>query len=299
MRVVCVGIVVADQIFDYPSMPRTAGKHIATGFRLVGGGMAANGAAAIARLGGEARLISRTGDDPNGRFLLEAFGSLGVDVSGVERVAGVPSSLSAVAVDAEGERMLFNFQDRRLLLDAPPPPDERFGSFDSVLVDTRWPAAGVRALELARARGVPGLADIDHELDGDWLPRTLAVASHVAFSREGLGRGLGVDGLEAGLAQARRLAQGPLAVTLGGEGVLWLDGATERRLPAFRVRAVDTLGAGDVFHGALALALAERQPWPEALRFASAAAAIKCSRPSGRASFPTRAEVARLIEEQG
>jgi sugar/nucleoside kinase (ribokinase family) len=67
------------------------------------------------------------------------------------------------------------------------------------------------------------------------------------------------------------------------------------------VQAVDTLGAGDVFHGALAVALAEGRAWPEALRFAAAAAAaaIKCSRPSGREAFPTRAEVERFLEEHG
>jgi sulfofructose kinase len=86
-------------------------------------------------------------------------------------------------------------------------------------------------------------------------------------------------------------------VTLGGDGVVWLEGATSRHLPAFEVRSVDTLGAGDVFHGALAVALAERRPWAEALRFASAAAALKCSRPSGRGSFPTRREVERLLGE--
>ena len=81
------------------------------------------------------------------------------------------------------------------------------------------------------------------------------------FSRDGLANCLGIDGLEAGIAEARRLVAGRLAVTLGGEGVVWQDGATLRRVPAFKVKAVDTLGAGDVFHGALTLALGERQAW--------------------------------------
>ena len=82
---------------------------------------------------------------------------------------------------------------------------------------------------------------------------------------------------------------------MGGEGVAWLEGATLHRMPAFRVRAIDTLGAGDVFHGALALALGEGSEWEQALQFASAAAAAKCSRPSGRGSFPTRDEVIALM----
>jgi sulfofructose kinase len=144
---------------------------------------------------------------------------------------------------------------------------------------------------------VPGVADIDHGIEPEWLLPTLTRASHVVFSRDGLAACLGVDGIEAGLAEARKLAPGRIAVTLGGEGVVSSDGATLHRVPAFKVRAVDTLGEGDVFHGALTVALAERRDWPDALAFASAAAAVKCGRPSGRGSFPTRQEVERLMQE--
>ncbi len=293
-KILCIGIAVVDFVFRYRELPRGPGKHIAEDMRPVVGGMAANGAVAAIRLGGGAALMSRVGEDPNGAFAMEELEWHGVDLSAVERVRDVPTSLSGVAVDDEGERMLFNHQDRRLLLDAPAPDEPRFGRFDAVLDDTRWPAAGVAGLRLAARRGVPGIADIDHMIEGDWLVPTLSSASHVVFSRDGLANCLGKDGLEAGMAEARRLVSGRLAVTLGGDGVAWQDGTTLRRVPAFKVRAVDTLGAGDVFHGALALALAQDRAWPEALVFASAAAAVKCSRPSGRGSFPTRQEVEQL-----
>jgi sulfofructose kinase len=298
-RVLCVGIVVADLVFTFDELPRTPGKHLARGLRMVAGGMAANAAAAAARLGADAALMSRVGDDPNGTFLLGELAALGVDTNSVERAEGVPTSVSAVAVGEAGERLLLNYQDQHLLLEAPSPPAAAFGRFDATLVDTRWPAAGVEALRLARVLGVPGIADIDHALPDRWLVPNLALASHVVFSRDGLGRALGVDALERGMAEAARLSPGRIAVTLGGEGVVWLDEGAARRLPAFAVRAVDTLGAGDAFHGALAVALAEGRAWPEALRFAAAAAAIKCSRPSGRDAFPVRAEVERMLEEQG
>ena len=141
----------------------------------------------------------------------------------------------------------------------------------------------------------PASTDIDHAIEARWLEASLRAASHVVFSSEGLATSLGIDGLEPGVAEARRLASGRIAVTMGGDGVVWVDGETLRHVPAFKVRAIDTLGAGDVFHGALALALGERLAWPDALVFASAAAAVKCSRPSGRGSFPTRADVAALV----
>jgi sulfofructose kinase len=297
-RILCIGIAVVDFVFRYPELPRAPGKHIADGLAAVLGGMAANAAAAAARLGAEAALMTRLGEDANGGFTLAELAWHGLDLSAVEHVRDVPTSLSAVAVDDAGERMLFNHQDRRLLLDAPAPAEAAYRRFDAVLNDTRWPAAGARGLHLAAERRVPGVADIDHAIEPEWLRPTLERASHVVFSRDGLAACLGVDGIEAGLAEARRLAPGRLAVTLGGEGVVWLDGATPRRVPAFKVAAVDTLGAGDVFHGALTLALAERRAWTEALAFAAAAAAVKCSRPSGRGSFPTRQEVEQLMEEQ-
>ena len=77
----------------------------------------------------------------------------------------------------------------------------------------------------------------------------------------------------------------------------WLDGDVLRHLPAFPIKAVDTLGAGDVFHGAFTLALAEGMPEAAALRFASAAAAIKCTRFGGGAVSPTRAELAAFLGE--
>jgi sulfofructose kinase len=89
-----------------------------------------------------------------------------------------------------------------------------------------------------------------------------------------------------------------LACTSGGDGVFWLDGEEMRHLPAFPVEAVDTLGAGDVFHGALALALGEGQGEEEALRFASAAAALKCTAFGGGSVSPTRAAVRAFLERQ-
>ncbi|MGD9510061.1 MAG: PfkB family carbohydrate kinase [Geminicoccaceae bacterium] len=297
-RVLCVGIAVVDFIFRFDTIPHTSGKHIAKGFEPVVGGMATNGAIAVTRLGGAAALMSRVGADPNGRFTRDELMAHGVDVTAVEETMDAPTSLSAVAVGDDGERMLFNYQHPSLLLDVPSPPRTAFGGFDALLVDTRWPAAGVAGLELAAERGVPGVVDIDHGIDAPWLETSLCAASHVVFSSEGLAGSLGTDGLEAGMAEAGKLTSGRIAVTMGGDGVVWLDGQTLRRVPAFPVRAVDTLGAGDVFHGALALALGEGRAWPDALVFASAAAAVKCSRPSGRSSFPTHEDVATLMSTQ-
>jgi sulfofructose kinase len=92
------------------------------------------------------------------------------------------------------------------------------------------------------------------------------------------------------------------AVTRGAAGVDWIEAAApgkEMHCPAFPVATVDTLGAGDVFHGAYTLALAEGRLIGEAIRFAAAAAAIKCSRPGGRSGAPNRQEVETLLKSAG
>ena len=101
-----------------------------------------------------------------------------------------------------------------------------------------------------------------------------------------------------GLRYAQDLTRGIVGVTLGQDGFLWLEGGVERHLTAPTVSAVDTLAAGDIFHGAFALCIGERSSVADAARFANAAAAIKCTRPGGRLGAPSRAEVEAFLSER-
>lgn len=294
-RVSCVGHAVLDQVFDFAALPLAPGKHLARGYRTVGGGMAANAACAAARLDGRAALVSRVGRDAAGEAILAELASCGVETEGVERVEGLPSSISAIAVAQDGERLLFNHTDPRLLEEAASPAEGVFGRFDALMADCRWPAAASAGLALARARGVPAVADIDHPLDPRFAAGILEAASHVVFSRDGLRKATLCGGIGEGLEWIAARTGARVAVTLGPEGVLWLEDGRTELLPGFAVEAVDTMGAGDAFHGALALALAEGTAWREAIRFASATAALKVTRPGGREAWPGRQEVEALL----
>jgi len=105
----------------------------------------------------------------------------------------------------------------------------------------------------------------------------------------------GMDDLAEALARVSRLTPTFLAVTNGDQGVVWREDGAARAIPAFPVQAVDTLGAGDVFHGAFSLAIAEGAQLAPALRFGAAAAALKCSRFGGAFAAPQRAEVEVLL----
>jgi sulfofructose kinase len=110
-----------------------------------------------------------------------------------------------------------------------------------------------------------------------------------------LAHAAGVAAPGEALARLARDLPGLIGVTLGAEGFLWRDGDRERRVPAPRVVAIDTLAAGDVWHGAFTLALGEQCDVPDAARFANAAAALKCTRMGGRLGAPTRDEVDALL----
>lgn len=290
-EVLVVGMAVVDFVFGLDSVPTRAVKYRADRAEVVGGGCAANAAVAVARLGGVAHLAARLGDDPMGDMILADLHTEGVRTGMCQRTPGARSSYSAVCVDAAGERQIVNFRGQGLteqtswLADAPP--------VGAVLVDTRWPAGAVRALELARARGVPGVVDAEAPFDAE----VLAPASHIAFSRDGLMSFSGGPDLETALRRAQARLPGWVCVTDGANGTFWLDGHRLRHAPAFKVAVADTLGAGDVWHGAFALALAEGQDEGRAVVFANAAAALKCTTFGGRKGCPDRAALDAFLKE--
>ena len=283
-HVLCIGTAVQDFVFSVPSMPERAEKHRATHFESVGGGPAATAAVAVARLG----------DDPVAGIVTAELQADGVDCSLVRRFSDRTSSLSSVFVDDKGERLIVNYLD----IDMPSAtdwlPDAIPAGVDAVLADTRWPDGALYMLQLARNAGLPAVLDADVPVppDGE-LVRT---ATHVAFSAPGLAGLCGDEDPEKGLRIAADSTDAWCGVTLGARGTKYVEAGRIAHVDAYRVTAIDTLGAGDVWHGAFALALAEGQATSDALQFASAAAAVKVRNGGGRAGSPDRHEVEELMQ---
>ena len=150
-------------------------------------------------------------------------------------------------------------------------------------------------MHAARAAGIPGVLDFDEAPRGP-IDTVLTSPTHIIFSSPALASVTGGLDPGRGLEIVRTMTGSWIAVTLGSGGVLWLDEADHlRRTPAFDVKAIDTLGAGDVFHGAFALGLAEKRPIEEAIRRASAVAALKCTRFGGRAGIPCAEDVDEFL----
>jgi sulfofructose kinase len=288
---------VLDEVFRVDRFPQPDGKTQAQGFFVVNGGCAANAAVAIARLGGRAALAGPlggpAGEDPNGDRVLAALARDHVDCSGCQRLAGVSTALSAIFIDAQGERMIVTYRDQRLAMATPADPAALVATADAVLADNRYPDFVRPICTAARERGLTVVLDADRPTD---LSEDLfRIATHVVFSSECLRATTGLDDPGEALARIAGTTQSFLAVTNGAQDVLWRDGETLERSPVFAVSAVDTLGAGDVFHGAFTLALAEGRDIAAAMRFAAAAAGLKCSRLGGSTAAPRRAEVDALL----
>ncbi|WP_122029698.1 sugar kinase [Salmonella enterica] len=284
VRIACVGITVMDRIYYVEGLPTEGGKYVAKRYTEVGGGPAATAAVAAAKLGAQVDFIGRVGDDDTGNSLLAELESLGVNTRYPRRYTQAMSSQSAIMVDAKGERIIVNYPSPDLLPDADWLNDIDFSQWDVVLADVRWHDGAKQAFTLARQAGVMTV------LDGDITPQDIselvALSDHAAFSEPGLARLTGMSEAIDALKKAQMLTNGHVNVTRGSEGCNWLEKAAVRHQPGFTVEVVDTTGAGDVFHGALAFGLASGYAIEEAVRFASGVAALKCTRPGGRAGIP-------------
>lgn len=295
--VICVGIAVLDEIFAVETIPTRPGKFFASDYRSIGGGPASTAAVTVAAMGATTTLWARVGEDMAGKQIVAELEAFGVDAADIRRVPGARSGLSAVVVDGAGERLTINFADPALDTDPSWLPLDRIRGIDAVLCDCRWPAGAEAALRQARRDGRTAL--LDGDITPDAAVKTLApLASHVAFSQGGLQQFSGTEEAEAGLRLAAERIDGWLCVTLGADGCLILNQGILHHIPAFSVEVVDTTGAGDVFHGALAVALTEGRDALSATRFASAAAALKCARFGGRSGIPSRVQVDDFLRDR-
>jgi len=283
-KIACIGIAVQDRLYYVQQLPTGGGKFVARDYREIGGGPAATAAVAVARLGAEVDFIGRVGDDACGKTIVAELQQEGVNCQFMRICINARSSQSAIIVDDLGERMIINHPSPDLPDDAAWLEAIDFSQYDVVLADVRWHQGAERGFTLARQSGVMTLLDAD--VTPQDITALVALADHAAFSAPGLAKTTGEADLDKALAHAADMTTGTVYITQGKAGCCWLAQNERHHERGFDVGVIDTTGAGDVFHGALAFALANQQSVAQAVRFANAVAALKCTRQGGREGIP-------------
>jgi ribokinase len=293
-RVVVVGSVNMDLIATTPALPRPGETVLGHRFATVPGGKGANQAVAAARAGARCALVGAVGDDGFGRALRANLVGAGVAVDRLRTVPG-PSGVALIAVDDGGENLIVVAPGANAALITLDDADRQVVAAASVLVlQLETPLATV--VEAAATARAAGTTVILNAAPARALPAELLDAVDLLVVNRGEAAAVaGRDGALESLLESLLGAVPRAVVTLGAAGARYADRCGfAAEIPAPRVSAVDTTGAGDAFTGALAVAWAEQRPVDAALRWACAAGAACARRAGASTSMPSRAEIDEL-----
>jgi sulfofructose kinase len=292
-----LGYTALDYLGVIPRFPEENRKLELDEFSIQGGGPTATAIVTARRLGLSASYIGKVGDDPFGERMLSELRAEGVDCSSVVVEPGARSQFAFIMVDARtGARTILWTRGSVSPLTPSEVDLDRIASARALLIDSLEPVAAYAAAEAAREAGIPVVIDAGTLRDGvaELLPLCdYIVASETFAGRISEGRGVG---------EALRIiyAEGPEAgvVTLGERGCTAISGDGTFEVEGFPVRAVDTTGAGDVFHGAFLFAVLQGWDLYRMCLFSNAVAAMKCRRLGGRAGIPDLNEALAFLKER-
>jgi len=292
MSIFGLGQASLDLITTVNGFPLEDEKKEVISFTRQGGGPVATALVALQRLGMKTAFAGVVSDDYAGKRIQEGLMAEGVDTGGLMVREGGASQRAFIIVNSEnGSRTILWQRPTVAELAAAEVRGEWLKGADFLLLDGLMEGASLKMADLAGAVGVPVVCDAGSPRPG--VLRLLPKVDYIVGS-EGFSAYFSPDPEEA----LRKIAAfGPKAVTvtLGARGsVSWHEGQVFAT-PAFQVKAVDTTGAGDVFHGGYIFGLKKGWPLEEVVRFASAFAALKCLAPGGRGGIPTLDETMRFL----
>jgi ribokinase len=304
MGIVVFGSLNMDLVVRSPRLPQPGETLAGSHFETVTGGKGANQAVAAARFGAHTRMVGRVGADDFGHQLRHGLTVAGVDSSGVVTDSANATGVAAIAVADDGENHIVIVpgangqvgEDDVVRLQAGFQPGEY------LLMQLEIPLlAVVAAAQAARARGLAVMLD-PAPAPATW-PDALYQAVDILTPNQGEVTqlvGQPVTSVDTAIAAAHTLQQRGIPtviIKLGALGSVAVQGSEVIHVPAFTVPVVDTVAAGDAYNGALAVALTEQQPLPDAMRWASAAAALAVTQPGAQPSLPMRSQVEAFLAQ--
>ena len=288
-----VGLNATDTLISVSEFPGPGSKADVHGLQVMPGGQVATAVIACARWGLRTRYLGKLGDDPAADIHREAFASAGVETQ-ITTVRSCHSAQSHIIIDGKGERSVLWHRDPRLAIAPAELKREWVTTARALLVDGCDTAAATQAARWAREAGIPVIADLDDAYPN--LEPLLAKIDYLIVSRDFPVRISGKADLREALKSLQQMYGSRLAAaTLGTEGVLAWDGRQFHHSAAFRVSAIDTTGAGDIFHAGFIFGLLQKWPLERSLDFACAAAALNCTAAGARGRIASVAEIETLM----
>lgn len=296
--VVGLGANACDHLVQVPRHPAAGEKVRFRAYHREGGGQTATALVAMQRLGVRTCYIGGVGDDDEGRDVLAELAREGVDVSMVRVRPGGLTQRALILVDADsGERTIVWGRSEGMVVSAEEIVPDQIEAGRILHTDAQDPRAAACAARVARAAGMPVMTDLEPVRPGldELLPEVDFLICSAEFPERATGR---PDLAEALGLLHERTRGGTVMATLGEGGVALLRGDGLAYFPAYRVAAIDTTGAGDVFHGGFAVAMVMGLELGEAIDFAQAVAAMKCLHPGGRSGLPRDREAVLAFQRK-
>jgi sulfofructose kinase len=292
--VVGMGLNSVDFLTVVPEFPSLNSKMKILRFSKQGGGQVATAMVALARWEIKTKYIGKVGGDELGQFSLNSIRQEGVDVSSVTMEPNAQNQFAIIIIDGvSGERTILWDRDERLMYREGELQKEEVCSGRLLLLDGHDLRATIQCAKWAKEEGIPIVLDIDkvESLTSELMREIDFVITSSRFPT----LFTGILDREKALIEIQKQIPGFLCATLGPEGAMALVDGEILYVKGFPIHAVDTTGAGDVFHAGFVYGLLQNWEVVEILRFANAVAALKCRDLGGRKGIPSLEEVQKLL----
>ena len=278
--ILVVGLATVDLIYYLEKLPNKGIKYVSKKQIMSTGGNASNASIAISRLGGSVVFVSKIGNDFFGNYILTELKSENINTDHMIVKNDINTSNSCVTIDNEGERQIINFRSKKI--DFKGNHFIKANNFNAYLTDGRLENATILILKEAKRHNKPGILDAENPVS----KKAVKIASHVAFSLQGLESFTNTSSIKKSLKIVKNFSNNFCCVTDGKNGVYYLNKNELVQVKPPKINAIDTLAAGDVWHGAFTLAISLGTSLLNACKFANLAASKKCENLGGIKGSP-------------
>ena len=304
-NLVVLGSINADHILNLETFPTPGETVTGNQYQVAFGGKGANQAVAAGRSGANIAFIACTGDDDTGERVRKQLASDNIDIAPVSVVAGESTGVALIFVNAEGENVIGIHAGANAALTTERVEAQRgiIAGAEALLMQLESPVESVlAAAKIAHENHTSVVLNpAPARVLSDELLALVDIITPNETEAEKL-TGIRVENDDDAARAALALHEkgiGTVIITLGSRGVWASVNGEGRRVPGFKVKAIDTIAAGDTFNGALVTALLEGKAMDDAIRFAHAAAAIAVTRKGAQPSVPWRKEIDKFLSQQG